>query len=185
MRQKSAPSSTAQKFRVGDPVWVIRPRPMGTHRTKTWFTSGEVVCRIDENTYRIKVGHGQFRERQERQIRVREPNVCGQHVSLTTAHMRLIRTTTTLSRTTIPSRRSWPSAQTPRHAEAWSSRFVGGAMGRPTTPRNPSSCLCRGLTPLHGLHPQAQDQAPCLGLGSTLAGDCSQRRLITALGSPL
>ena len=34
-RQKSAPSSTAQKFRVGDPVWVIRPRPMGTHRTKT------------------------------------------------------------------------------------------------------------------------------------------------------
>ena len=34
-RQKSPPSSTAQKFRVGDPVWVIRPRPMGTHRTKT------------------------------------------------------------------------------------------------------------------------------------------------------
>ena len=34
-RQKSAPSSTAQKLRVGDPVWVIRPRPMGTHRTKT------------------------------------------------------------------------------------------------------------------------------------------------------
>ena len=45
-RQKSAPSSTAQKFRVGDPVWVIRPRPMGTHRTKTWFTPGEVVRRI-------------------------------------------------------------------------------------------------------------------------------------------
>ena len=33
-RQKSAPSSTAQKFRVG------------THRTKTWFTPGEVVRRI-------------------------------------------------------------------------------------------------------------------------------------------
>ena len=49
-RQKSAPSSTAQKFRVGDPVWVIRPRPMGTHRTKTWFTPGEVVRRIGENT---------------------------------------------------------------------------------------------------------------------------------------
>ena len=40
-RQKSAPSSTAEKFRVGDPVWVIRARPMGTHRTKTWFTPGE------------------------------------------------------------------------------------------------------------------------------------------------
>ena len=27
-RQKSAPSSTAQRFRVGDPVWVISPRPI-------------------------------------------------------------------------------------------------------------------------------------------------------------
>ena len=59
-RQKSAPSSTAQKFRVGNPVWVIRPRPMGTHRTKTWFTPGEVVRRIGEDSYRIKVGHRQF-----------------------------------------------------------------------------------------------------------------------------
>ena len=58
VRQKSAASSTAQKFRVGDPFWVIRPRPMGTHRTKTWFTPGEVIRRIGEDTYRIKVGHG-------------------------------------------------------------------------------------------------------------------------------
>ena len=60
-RQKSAPGSTAQRFRVGDPVWVIRPRPMGTHRTKTWFTPRELARRIGEDTYRIKVGHGQFR----------------------------------------------------------------------------------------------------------------------------
>ena len=84
-RQKSAPSSTAQKFRVGDPVWVIRPRPMGTHRTKTWFTPGEVVRRIGEDTYRIKVGHGQFRERHESQLCVREPDLRGQHVSLSYA----------------------------------------------------------------------------------------------------
>ena len=57
-RQKSALSSTAQNFRVGDPVWVIRPRSMGTHRTKTWCTPREVVRRIGEDTYRIKVGHG-------------------------------------------------------------------------------------------------------------------------------
>ena len=81
-RQKSAPSSTAQKFRVGDPVWVIRPRPMGTHRTKTWFTPREVVRRIGEDTYRIKVGHRQFRERHESQLRVREPDLRGRHVSL-------------------------------------------------------------------------------------------------------
>ena len=84
-RQKSAPSSTAQKFRVGDPVWVIRPRPMGTHRTKTWFTPGKVVRNIGEDTYRIKVGHGQFRERHESQLRVREPDLRGQHVSLSYA----------------------------------------------------------------------------------------------------
>ena len=85
--QKSAPSSTAQKFRLRDPVWVIRPRAMGTHHTKTWFTSGEVVRRIGEDTYRIKVGHGQFRERHESQLRVREPDLRGQHVSLDyTAH---------------------------------------------------------------------------------------------------
>ena len=84
-RQKSAPSSTAQKFRVEDPVWVIRPRPMGTHRTKTWFTAGEVVRRIGEDTYRIKVGHGQFPERHKSQLRVREPDLRGQHVSLSYA----------------------------------------------------------------------------------------------------
>ena len=81
-RPKSAPSSTAQKFRVGDPVWVIRPRPTGTHHTKTWFTPGEVVRRIGEDTYRIKVGHGQFRERHESQLCVREHDLGGQHVSL-------------------------------------------------------------------------------------------------------
>ena len=63
-------------------MWVIRPRPMGTNRTKTWFTPGEVVCRIGEYTYRIKVGHGPFRERQESQLRVREPDLRCQHVSL-------------------------------------------------------------------------------------------------------
>ena len=146
-RQKSAPSSTAQKFRVGDPVWVIRPRPMGTHRTKTWFTPGEVVRRIGEDTYRIKVGHGQFRKCHESQLRVREPDLVANMCPWTMPHMRLIRTTTTLSRTTIPSRRSWPSIRTPRHPEAWSSRFVGEAMGRPTTPENPSPRSCRGLIP--------------------------------------
>ena len=61
---------------------VIRPRPMGTHRTKTWFTPREVVRRIGEDTYCNKVGRGQFRERHESQPRVREPDLRCQHVSL-------------------------------------------------------------------------------------------------------
>ena len=50
--------------------------------TKTTFTPGEVVGRIGEDTYRIKVGHGEFPERQESQLRVRERDLRGQHVSL-------------------------------------------------------------------------------------------------------
>ena len=86
-RQKSAPSSTAQRFRVVDPVWVIRHRPMGTHRPKTWFRPGEVVRRVRAYTYRVKVGHGQFWERHKPELRVREPDLRGKHVSLDyTAH---------------------------------------------------------------------------------------------------
>ena len=81
-RAKTAPKTAAHNFRLGDPVWMLRPRPMGTHRTKTWLTLREVVRRIGEDTYRIKVGHGQFRVRHESQLRVREPDICGQHVSL-------------------------------------------------------------------------------------------------------
>ena len=146
-RQKSAPSSTAQKFRVGDPVWVIRPRPMGNHRTKTWFTPGEVVRRIGDDTYRIKVGDRHFWERHESHLRVREPNLRGQHVSLDYAAHEADSDDDYAGQTTIQSRRSWPSIRTPRHSEAWSSRFVGEAMGRPTTPGNPSPRSCCGLIP--------------------------------------
>ena len=86
-RVKTAPKSTAHIFRVGNPVWVLTLRPLGTHRTKTWFTPGEVVRRIGEDTYRIKMGQGEFRERHESQLRVREPDIRGHHVSLDyTAH---------------------------------------------------------------------------------------------------
>ena len=82
VRAKTAPKSALHKFREGDPVWVLRSRPMGTHRTKTWFTPQEMVRRIGENTYHVKVGPGQFRERHESQLRPREPDVCGKHVFL-------------------------------------------------------------------------------------------------------
>ena len=55
---------------------------MGTHHTKTWFTLGKVVRRIGEDTYRIKVGPGQFRERHESQLCAREPDIRATHVSV-------------------------------------------------------------------------------------------------------
>ena len=60
---------------------------MGTHRTKTWSTTREVVRRIGEDTYGIKVGLGEFMERRQSPLRACEPDVLGKHVSLDyTAH---------------------------------------------------------------------------------------------------
>ena len=67
---------------MGDPVLVPRPRHLGTRRTKTWFTPGEVVWRIGEDTYRVKVGRRQLRGRHESHLRTREPDIRGKHVSL-------------------------------------------------------------------------------------------------------
>ena len=82
MRANTAPKTAAQKLRSGEPVGVVTFRPMGTQRIKSWFTPGEVVGGIGEETYRIRVRPGQFRERHERQLRFREPDVRGKHVSL-------------------------------------------------------------------------------------------------------
>ena len=146
-RQKSAPSPTAQKFRVGDPVWVIRPRPMGTQRTKTWFTPREVVRRIGEDTYSIKVGHGQSRERHGSQLRVREPDLRGQHVSLDCAAHEADSDDNYAEQDDYTVEKILAQRPKPRHPEAWSSRFVGEAMRRPTTPGNPSPRSCRGSIP--------------------------------------
>ena len=59
--------------------------PYGHPPHQNLVHTGEVVRRIGEDTYRIKVGHGQFRERHESQLRVREPDLRGQHVSLSYA----------------------------------------------------------------------------------------------------
>ena len=83
MRAKTAPKFTLHKSRVGDPKWVLRPQPMNNYRTSTWFTPGEVVRRTGEDTYRIKVGPGQFREGNESQLRAPEPDIREKHVSLT------------------------------------------------------------------------------------------------------
>ena len=55
---------------------------MGTHLTRTWFASRGMVRRIGEDTCRIKVGPGRFRERHESQLRAGEPDVREKHVSL-------------------------------------------------------------------------------------------------------
>ena len=131
---------------------------MGTHRTKTWFTPGEVVRRIGEDTYRVKVGPGKFRERHESQLRAREPNIRGKRVSLDyTAHEADSDGdyAEEYDYTVEKILAQCPNASAP-------GGVVGEAIGRPTTPGNPSHPSCRGSTPLHGVPPQAQDPAPGL-----------------------
>ena len=143
-RQKSAPSSTAQKFRVGDPVWVIRPRPMGTHRTRPGSHPARWSAGLVRTPTASRWVTDSSRERHESQLRVREPDLRGQHVSLSYAAHEADSDDDYAEQTTIQSRRSWLSVRKPRHPEVWSSRFVGEAMGRPTTPGNPSPRSCRG-----------------------------------------
>ena len=62
---------------------VARPAgaALATPRAPSSFSSAAVAA-AGGDTYRIKVGHRQFRERHESQLRVREPDLRGQHVSL-------------------------------------------------------------------------------------------------------
>ena len=87
-RRKLAPRSPTSTYKNGDHVWVLRPRPMGTHRTKTWWTPGVVVKRLGEDTYRVRTGPGQFKDRHgTTQLLPRVPDLRGKHVELDyTAH---------------------------------------------------------------------------------------------------
>ena len=159
---------------------------MGSHRTKTWFTPGEVVRRIGEDTYRIKVGHGQFRERHESQLRVREPDLRGRLVSLDYAKHEADSDDDYAEQDDYTVEKilaQRPKASAPRRSG------VQGSLARLwAVPRHLGTRLlvcAAGQYSLHGVHPQAQDQDPRFGLGSTHPGDCSQGCLISALSSPL
>ena len=134
---------------------------MGTHRTKTWFTPGEVVRRIGEDTYRIKVGHGQFRERHESQLRVREPDLRGRHVSLDYAKHEAD------SDDDYAEQDDYTVEKIPGSAsESLGTRRSGvqGSLARLwAVPRYLGTRLlvrAAGQYSLHGVHPQAQDQDP-------------------------
>ena len=185
-RQKSAPSSTAQTFRVGDPVWVIRPRPMGTHRTKTLFTPGEVVRRIGEDTYRIKVGHGQFWERHESRLRVREPDLRGQHVSLDYAAHEADSDDDYAEQDNYTVEKilaQRQNASAPGGLE-FKVRWQGYGLSHDTW-EPVSSFVPRINTPFMDYIRKHKTKIHVSDLAALPPRDCSQGRLITALSSPL
>ena len=80
MRAKTTCQLTAPTFTVGDRLWVVRRGSMGTHRSKAWVTPSDVVHRLSEDTYCIKVGPG--KERHDSQLRARQLDIRGEYVSL-------------------------------------------------------------------------------------------------------
>ena len=82
VRVNIALKSTAQTFSVGDGAWELRPRPTGTHRTKTSLTAGEVVRAIGEDIYRVRIGPRQFRERLQSQLCAPEADTQAEHMWL-------------------------------------------------------------------------------------------------------
>jgi hypothetical protein len=55
---------------------------LGTHRTKSWYTPGIVRKRMGDSTYWIQTGPAQFKTRHATQLKGREPDLQGKHVSL-------------------------------------------------------------------------------------------------------
>ena len=61
-RQDKAPKRPVTSFKVGGNVWVERPRPLGTHRTKTWYTPGKIAKRVGPSTFLVQTGPSQFKK---------------------------------------------------------------------------------------------------------------------------
>ena len=141
-----------------------------------------MVRRIGEDTYRIKVGHGQFRERHESQLSVREPDLRGQHVSLSYAAHEADSDDDYAEQDDYTVEKIL--AQRPKASAPGGLEFKVRWRGYGPSHDNwePVSSFVPRVS-LHGVHPQAQDQDPRLGLGSTHPGDCSQGCLIRALSS--
>ena len=49
--QDKTPKGPVTSFKVEGHVWVERPRPLGTHRTKTWYPRGQIAKRVGPSTF--------------------------------------------------------------------------------------------------------------------------------------
>ena len=79
-RHDKAPKGPVTSFKVGGHVWVERPRPLGTHWTKTWYTPGKIAERVGPSTFLVITGPSQFKTRHETQLKDRVSDFTGKHV---------------------------------------------------------------------------------------------------------
>ena len=67
-------------FNVAGHVWVWRPRPLGTHWTKTWYTPCKIAKRVGPGTCLVQTGPSQFKTRHENQLKDRVLDIRKKHV---------------------------------------------------------------------------------------------------------
>ena len=79
-RQDKTPKGAVTSFKVGGHVLVGRPRTLGTHQTKIWYTPSKIAKRVGPSTFLVQTGPSQFRTRHEIQLKDRVPNITGKHV---------------------------------------------------------------------------------------------------------
>ena len=79
-RQDKTPKGPVTSFNVGGHFWVERPRPLGTHLTKTWYIPGNIAKRVGPNTFLVQTGPSQFKTRHQTQLKDRDPDIPGKHV---------------------------------------------------------------------------------------------------------
>ena len=79
-RQDKTPKGPVTSIKVGGHDWLKRPRPLGSHPTKTWYTPGTIAKRVCPSTVLVQTGPSQFKTRQETQVKDRVPDITGKHV---------------------------------------------------------------------------------------------------------
>ena len=150
VQAQTAAKCTAHNFRVGEPVWVLRPRPMGTHAPRRGSyperRSAGLMGTPTASRWALDSSGSNMKVNSVPVSLTFVENMC----PWTTPPMRLTGTMTRLSRMTTPSRGSWPSVRAPRRLKECSSRRAGEVMGT-------RLFLCAAdQHPLYGACPQAQ-----------------------------
>lgn len=79
--QKRGAMNTGLQYRVGEAVWVLRPRPLGTHRLASWWVPGVILQRLGEHSYDVQTSVGRQRACHIADLKPRPPDLAGNSVS--------------------------------------------------------------------------------------------------------
>ena len=76
-------------YKNGDAVWLLRPRPVGPHRFKSWWTLAVAERRIGLNTYDISTNRDPVKAAHSSQLKHQLTDLTGAHVDQSYTHEKL------------------------------------------------------------------------------------------------